>query len=403
MTIVSTFSSRSSASACLTSTPSDAPRPVPTMIAIGVASPSAHGHAMISTATALTSACASRGSGPQRLQPANAATATATTNGTNHAAMRSASRCTGARVRCASATIWTICASSVSRPTRSAFITMLPVPLTVPPVTRLPGSFATGIGSPVTIDSSIVVRPFDDDAVHRDLLAGTHAQLIADVDVGDRDVVFDQPEHAARGLRRQAEQPLERRGRAAARADLEHLAEQHQRGDDDGRVEVRLDAAVHPEAVGKDARDDRRRRRCRRRPRRRPTPISVNMLGLRLTSESHARVKNGHPAHSTTGVASASWIQSASADVDARVHRVGRHHLRHREHHHRQRRARPPRVKRRVMSISSTFGPSSSVTIAGSSAMPQIGQAPGALLPHLGVHRAGVDRVGIAHGAGAAA
>ena len=51
-TIVSTFSSRSSASACFTSTPSDAPRPVPTMIAIGVARPSAHGHAMISTATA---------------------------------------------------------------------------------------------------------------------------------------------------------------------------------------------------------------------------------------------------------------------------------------------------------------------------------------------------------------
>ena len=34
------------------------------MIDIGVARPSAHGHAMMSTATALTSACASRGSGP---------------------------------------------------------------------------------------------------------------------------------------------------------------------------------------------------------------------------------------------------------------------------------------------------------------------------------------------------
>src|SRR5581483_1459527 len=46
------------------STPSVAPRPVPTIMLIGVARPSAHGHAMISTATALTSACASRGSGP---------------------------------------------------------------------------------------------------------------------------------------------------------------------------------------------------------------------------------------------------------------------------------------------------------------------------------------------------
>ena len=65
-TSVSTFSSRSSASAFLISTPDCAPLPVPTMIAIGVASPSAHGHAMMSTATAFTSACASRGSGPTR-------------------------------------------------------------------------------------------------------------------------------------------------------------------------------------------------------------------------------------------------------------------------------------------------------------------------------------------------
>ena len=55
-TSVSTFSSISRASACLTRTPAVAPRPVPTMIDIGVASPSAHGQAMIRTATALTSA-----------------------------------------------------------------------------------------------------------------------------------------------------------------------------------------------------------------------------------------------------------------------------------------------------------------------------------------------------------
>ena len=57
-------SSSSSASAFLNSTPASAPRPVPTMIDIGVASPSAHGHAMMRTAIALTSAYASRGSGP---------------------------------------------------------------------------------------------------------------------------------------------------------------------------------------------------------------------------------------------------------------------------------------------------------------------------------------------------
>ena len=55
-TSVSTFSSVSSASAFLISTPTCAPRPVATMMDIGVASPSAQGHAMISTATALTRA-----------------------------------------------------------------------------------------------------------------------------------------------------------------------------------------------------------------------------------------------------------------------------------------------------------------------------------------------------------
>ena len=86
-TSVSTVSSRSSASAFLTSTPAEAPRPVPTMMAIGVARPSAHGHATIRTDTALTSACANRGSGPRIAQAANASSATATTAGTNHAAV----------------------------------------------------------------------------------------------------------------------------------------------------------------------------------------------------------------------------------------------------------------------------------------------------------------------------
>ena len=65
----------------------------------------------------------------------------------------------GARLRCASATMRTICARSVSLPTRSARITKLPVPFTVPPVTRLFSVFSTGIGSPVIIDSSTEVAP----------------------------------------------------------------------------------------------------------------------------------------------------------------------------------------------------------------------------------------------------
>src|SRR5579875_1365719 len=54
MTIVSTFSKRSSTAASRIRIPARAPRPVPTMIAIGVAMPSAHGQAMIRTETAAT-------------------------------------------------------------------------------------------------------------------------------------------------------------------------------------------------------------------------------------------------------------------------------------------------------------------------------------------------------------
>jgi hypothetical protein len=139
--------------------PALAPRAVPTMMAMGVASPSAQGQAMMSTATAFTSAKARRGSGPQMAQAAKAAAAEATTAGTNQPATASASRWTGARLRCASATIRTIWASSASFPTRSARSTKLPLPFTVPPVTRSPGPFSTGIGSPVTIDSSTEDRP----------------------------------------------------------------------------------------------------------------------------------------------------------------------------------------------------------------------------------------------------
>ena len=129
------------------------------MIAIGVARPSAHGHAMMSTATALTSASASFGSGPHTLHATKATTDVATTAGTKYSAIRSASRWMGARVRCASLTMRTICASRVSLPTRSARIVNEPVPLIVAPVTALPASLSTGIASPVTIDSSTVLRP----------------------------------------------------------------------------------------------------------------------------------------------------------------------------------------------------------------------------------------------------
>ncbi|GMA21664.1 hypothetical protein GCM10025862_36850 [Arsenicicoccus piscis] len=45
-----------------------------------------------------------------------------------------------------------------------------------------------------------------------------------------------------------------------------------------------------------------------------PVPIAmrVNMLRLRLRTDSQPRTKKGQPAHNTTGVASTSWAQMAT-------------------------------------------------------------------------------------------
>ena len=139
-TSVSTFSRRSSASAFLTRTPAVAPRPVPTMIDIGVASPSAHGHAMISTATALTSAWARRGSGPSSAQATNVSDGDRTTAGTNQRGRRgrpaagSARGCAGPRRPSRRSARAACRCRRARRASRS-----VPVPLTVPPVTRSAG------------------------------------------------------------------------------------------------------------------------------------------------------------------------------------------------------------------------------------------------------------------------
>ena len=129
------------------------------LAAWAVARPSAHGQAMMSTDTNTTVAYTSAGAGPMSNQITKAAMARAITTGTNTAAMRSASRWTGARLPCASSTSRTICASAVSRPTRVASTTIAPVVLSVAPTTSSPSTFSTGIGSPVSMDSSTAVRP----------------------------------------------------------------------------------------------------------------------------------------------------------------------------------------------------------------------------------------------------
>ena len=58
---------------------------------------------------------------------------------------------------------------------------------------------------------------------------------------------------AAGGLRREAEQRLDRAAGALTGAEFEHLAQQHQHGDDRGGLEVERGFAAVPGAGGEDA------------------------------------------------------------------------------------------------------------------------------------------------------
>ena len=156
---MSTFCAVSSAAPSRTRIPSSAPFPVATMIEVGVASPIAHGQAMIRTEIMLTIAYVPRGSGPRKYHARNVRSAAAITAGTKYDAITSASRPIGGLLPCASRTIATIRERTVSFPTRVAVKRSRPSRLIVPPVTALPGTFSTGIGSPVSIDSSTAERP----------------------------------------------------------------------------------------------------------------------------------------------------------------------------------------------------------------------------------------------------
>ena len=95
-----------------------------------------------------------------------------------------------------------------------------------------------------------------------------------------------------------------------------------------------------------------------------PVAISVNMFRLRWTSEAQPRSSSGHPAHSTTGVASTSSIQgwwtprnisTSSTAVGGRLSK-----------------------KRRRMAVYSGFVSSvARLNAIGSSAIPHLGHAPG--------------------------
>ena len=173
----------------------------------------------------------------------------------------------------------------------------------VPPVTRSPGAFSAGIGSPVTIDSSTALCPSRTTPSTGTFSPGRMRRRVSDPHLADRHIALLAVPDYARRSRSQAEELLQGRACSATRAQLQHLAEQHQRRNDGRRIEVRLDDAMHAKSFGKQTRRDGGDRAVHDTPRQRPCAISVNMFGLRFTIEAHPRAKNGQPAHSTTGVA----------------------------------------------------------------------------------------------------
>ena len=119
-------------------------------------------------------------------------------------------------------------------------ITRLPVPLIVAPVTGSPATFSTGkrlAGEHRFVDRRAAL---DHRAVDRDLLAGTHAEPVADPDLLER----RSPPRAPSGritravLGGEVEERADGRAGALAGAELEHLAEEHQDDDHRGGLEI---------------------------------------------------------------------------------------------------------------------------------------------------------------------
>ena len=160
------------------------------------------------------------------------------TAGVNHPEMTSARRAIGARRDCASRTRRTICCSAVSAPTRVALNRSAPVVFIVAPNTVEPGAFSTG--HRFAREHRLVYRgrALDHLAVHREAFARADDDDVAGEHLAGRHVEFDAVADDARAARLEADQALDGFRRAAAGAGLEEFADEHQRDDDDRRLEV---------------------------------------------------------------------------------------------------------------------------------------------------------------------
>ena len=147
----------SKASADLISIPFSAPFPVPTIIAVGVAKPKAHGQEITNTAIPIDKANSNEY--PRSNQVIVAIIAIAITTGTKTLLILSANLAIGALEELASSTNFIICDKTVSSPSFVTSNLKDPDLFILAPITLSPTFFSTGRLSPVSIDSSIDVRP----------------------------------------------------------------------------------------------------------------------------------------------------------------------------------------------------------------------------------------------------
>ena len=264
---------------------------------------------MISTEIALSTAKVHAGSGPNIPQTKNVSTAEASTASTNQYATLSAMRCIGARERCACATSCTICDKTVAEPTLSARITKLPVPLRVAPITLDPTVFSTGVGSPVSIDSSTWERPsttspstgtFSPGRTRRRSPTWTCASSTSSSVPSSRRrrAVFGaSPSNAFNAVevferaRSSSSCPSRVRDTITAAASKYTPTRPCSWKDWGNRSGATVATTLYPKAADT------------------PIPINVHMFGLRLRIDWMHRTKKGHPAQRTTGMVSTSSIQ----------------------------------------------------------------------------------------------
>ena len=230
-TSVVTFSNRSSASAFFTSTPSCAPRPTPTMMDMGVARPRAHGQAMMRTATALTMACASFGSGPSHIQ---------TTEGehrnSQHHRHEDARDLVGETLNGRAAALGFGNHVHDLPEQRVAADSLGAHDETAGAIDGAARHFvADGLfhrerfaGDHGLFHAGVT---FDHRAIHGHLVTWNHAQPVADFHLVERDFMIAPRCDLSRRGRCEIQQRFDGAARAAAGAEFEHLAEEHQHND----------------------------------------------------------------------------------------------------------------------------------------------------------------------------